>query len=83
MLSHAQRKRRLEYGAQRAVADACGVSEGLVSMVVKGTRRHREVERALWMQMVEPSGVLTWRFRPLAEVFGPVVGVNVRKSRAA
>lgn len=83
MLSTVQRKRRVLFGAQRAVADACGVSEGLVSMVVKGTRRNREVERALWLRMQEPDGRPTHQARSLADVFGPVVPVVMRKARVA
>jgi len=83
MLSAVQRKRRVPFGVQRTVADACGVSEGLVSMVVKGTRRNREVERALWMRMQEPDGRPTHQARSLADVFGPVVPVVMRKQRVA
>ena len=84
MLSRYQIKLRLPFGTQAQVAETCRVSRGLVSGVVSGRHRNREVQRALWMRMVEPSSRKpTSAVRSLVEVFGPPVPVKMRAERAA
>lgn len=84
MLSVLQVKARLPFGAQRAVVAALGVSPALVSGVVSRRHRNREVQRALWLLMVEPgSKTRTHTVRSLAQVFGPPVAVKMRAERAA
>lgn len=84
MLSRLQIKSRLLFGTQRAVVRALNVSPALVSGTVAGRFRNRAVQRALWMQMVEPDGrTMTRKVRSLTAVFGPPVPVKMRAERAA
>jgi hypothetical protein len=55
------RKRLLPYGAVTEVANRIGVSRSLVSEVIRGTRRNRNVEVALARVMK----------LPVDEAFGP------------
>ena len=84
MLSARQIKARLLFGVQRAVVRALSVSPALVSGVVARRHRNREVQRALWMLMMEPDGKTPTRtVRSLTDVFGPPVPVRMRSERAA
>ena len=83
MLSARQIKARLLFGSQREVVKALSVSPALVSGVVSKKYRNREVQRALWLRMVEPGGKPTREVRSLADVFGPPVPVKMRSERAA
>ena len=84
MLSARQIKARLLFGMQRAVVKALSVSPALVSGVVSRRHRNREVQRALWMLMMEPDGKTPTRtVRTLTGVFGPPVPARMRSERAA
>ena len=75
MLTYYQRKERLPWGAQKAVAAEAGCSEAYISMVMKGIKRDRAVERGLAALMRPVTGV--------AVAFGPPKPVkNSRAERA-
>lgn len=75
MLSYWERKRATPHGVSRTIAQVLGCTESLVSMVLKGTRRNRTVERALAARMVPKVSV--------AEAFGPPAPVKMRAGRKA
>ena len=84
MLSTRQIKARLLFGSQREVVKALSVSPALVSGVVSKRYRNREVQRALWLLMMEPDGKTPTReVRSLTDVFGPPQPVKMRDERAA
>lgn len=66
-----ERKRRLGHGANRRVAGLCGVSEALVTAVLKGSHRNRIIERALAAEMRPRTSV--------GEAFGPAAPKKIRK----
>ena len=75
VLSYYERKARLPWGGQRTVADAAGCSEAYVSMVMKGIKRDRRIERHLAALMRPRTGV--------AQAFGTPKPVKFRATRAA
>lgn len=73
MLSYWERKRRLPHGASRTIAACLQCTESMVSMVLRGVRRNRAVERALAMKMTPRTAI--------AEAFGPPAPVKMRQVR--
>ncbi len=75
MLSYWERKRRLPFGASAQIAGLLGCTEAMVSMVLRGRRRHRAVERALAIRMAPKTSV--------ADAFGAPAPVKMRLARQA
>ena len=75
MLSYWERKRRLSHGASRTIAGLLGCTESMVSMVLRGTRRERRIERALAAKMTPRTLV--------SEAFGIAAPMRMRQARKA
>jgi hypothetical protein len=75
MLSYWERKRGLPHGASRTIAQLLGCTESMVSMVLKGVRRDRAIERALAAKMKPRVSV--------GVAFGPAAPVRMRQARKA
>jgi hypothetical protein len=75
MLTYHERKARLPFGAQAAVAEAQDCARTTVTAVLKGVHRNREIEKALVAQMVPRTSV--------TEAFGPPGPERVRRVRRA
>lgn len=73
MLTYHERKGRLPFGAQAAVADKLGCAPSNVTAVLKGAHRNREIEKALAGYMVPRTSV--------TEAFGPPGPERVRVPR--
>ena len=73
MLSYWERKRGIPHGASRQVAQLLGCTESMVSMVLRGARRDRTIERALAARMKPKVSV--------AVAFGPPAPVKMRVER--
>ncbi len=73
MLTYYQRKERLPFGAQAAVADELDVAPSNVTAVLKGAHRNRRIEVALARLMKPRTSV--------REAFGPPGPERLRRVR--
>lgn len=74
MLTYLERKGRLPFGAQIAVAEQLGCARSNVTAVLKGVHRNRAIETALAALMVPRTSVTA--------AFGPPGPGSMRKVRA-
>lgn len=74
MLTYAERKIRLPFGAVTRTAERCGVAVSNVTAVLKGAHRNRRIEIAL-ASLMRPR-------TPVTEAFGPAGPQSMRRARA-